>query len=152
MLKLFTRNSPSFKFVKFTKTYKFNSKTFLRQKPLFRRHFTTNQQTQQFSEGQIVHGWKINKVQYIPEFKFTTYKLEHVATGAQYFHIDAPNELDNAFSIAFETRPPNSQGIPHVLEHTTLCGSQKYPVRDPFFNMLRRSLNTYMNAWTGKLF
>ena len=40
-------------------------------------------------------------------------------------------------------------GVAHILEHTTLCGSKKYPVRDPFFNMIKRSLNTYMNAWTA---
>lgn len=52
-------------------------------------------------------------------------------------------------SITFRTPPKNSRGVPHILEHTTLCGSKKYPVRDPFFNMLKRSLSTYMNAWTS---
>lgn len=40
-------------------------------------------------------------------------------------------------------------GVSHILEHTTLCGSAKFPCRDPFFSMLTRSLSTYMNAWTG---
>lgn len=53
------------------------------------------------------------------------------------------------FSVTFKTIPQDSTGIAHILEHTTLCGSKKYPVRDPFFNMIKRSLNTYMNAWTG---
>ncbi len=52
-------------------------------------------------------------------------------------------------SVAFKTIPKDSTGVAHILEHTVLCGSKKYPVRDPFFNMLKRSLNTYMNAWTG---
>ena len=46
----------------------------------------------------------------------------------------------------------NNSGVAHILEHTSLCGSLRYPVRDPFFNMIKRSLNTYMNAWTGFLF
>ena len=54
-------------------------------------------------------------------------------------------------SVTFKTVPTDSTGVAHILEHTTLCGSEKYPVRDPFFNMLKRGLNTYMNAYTGTL-
>lgn len=53
-------------------------------------------------------------------------------------------------SIQFRTTPMDSTGVPHILEHTVLCGSQKYPCRDPFFKMLNRSLSTFMNAFTGK--
>lgn len=53
-------------------------------------------------------------------------------------------------SVQFRTTPMDSTGVPHVLEHTVLCGSQKYPCRDPFFKMLNRSLSTFMNAFTGK--
>ncbi|KUF95442.1 Ras-related protein RABA5d [Phytophthora nicotianae] len=49
----------------------------------------------------------------------------------------------------FRTPPSNSTGVAHILEHTVLCGSKRFPVRDPFFNMIKRSLNTYMNALTG---
>ena len=52
-------------------------------------------------------------------------------------------------AIIFKTLPENSKGLPHILEHMACCGSEKYPVRDPFFKMLNRSLNTYMNALTG---
>jgi Zn-dependent M16 (insulinase) family peptidase len=52
----------------------------------------------------------------------------------------------------FKTAPTDDLGCPHVLEHLALCGSKNYPVRDPFFHMIRRSLNTYMNAWTGSDF
>ena len=54
------------------------------------------------------------------------------------------------FSVQFRTTPTDNSGVPHILEHTTLCGSQKYPVRDPFFKMTRRSQATFMNAYTGK--
>lgn len=53
-------------------------------------------------------------------------------------------------SVQFRTTPMDSTGVPHILEHTVLCGSQKYPCRDPFFKMLNRSLSTFMNAFTGK--
>lgn len=54
------------------------------------------------------------------------------------------------FSVQFRTTPTDSTGVPHILEHTVLCGSARYPCRDPFFKMLSRSLSTFMNAFTGK--
>ena len=53
------------------------------------------------------------------------------------------------FSVGFRTTPMDSTGVSHILEHTVLCGSQRYPVHDPFFKMLNRSLSTFMNAFTG---
>lgn len=53
------------------------------------------------------------------------------------------------FSVQFRTTPMDNTGVPHILEHTVLCGSKKYPCRDPFFKMLNRSLSTFMNAFTG---
>jgi len=53
------------------------------------------------------------------------------------------------FSVGFRTTPMDSTGVSHILEHTALCGSLRYPVRDPFFKMLNRSLSTFMNAFTG---
>ncbi len=72
----------------------------------------------------------------------------HGATGARHFHL-ASDDDNNAFMVAFPTIPEDSTGVAHILEHTTLCGSARYPVRDPFFMMLRRSLNTFMNAFTS---
>lgn len=54
-------------------------------------------------------------------------------------------------SVQFRTTPADSSGAPHILEHTVLCGSQRYPCRDPFFKMLNRSLCTFMNAFTGEM-
>ncbi|MEM7540910.1 MAG: insulinase family protein [Pseudomonadota bacterium] len=73
---------------------------------------------------------------------------EHRATGARHLHM-ASADPNNAFMVAFPTLPNDSTGVAHILEHTALCGSERYPVRDPFFMMLRRSLNTFMNAFTG---
>ena len=72
----------------------------------------------------------------------------HNPTAARHYHLEAKDD-NNAFMVGFPTVPENSTGVAHILEHTALCGSKRYPVRDPFFMMLRRSLNTYMNAFTA---
>ncbi|WP_428034896.1 insulinase family protein [Amphritea sp.] len=72
----------------------------------------------------------------------------HTRTGALHYHIAADNQ-ENVFLVAFRTVPEDNCGVAHILEHTALCGSAKYPVRDPFFMMSRRSLNTFMNAFTS---
>ncbi|GAM17785.1 hypothetical protein SAMD00019534_009600 [Acytostelium subglobosum LB1] len=99
-------------------------------------------------EGDRLHGYKVVKIEDVPERQFRTYRLLHEKTGAQHLHIDCEDK-NNVFSVTFKTTPHDSTGVAHILEHTTLCGSKRYPVRDPFFNMLKRSLNTYMNAWTA---
>lgn len=76
------------------------------------------------------------------------WEYEHRVTGAKHYHISSEND-ENVFLIAFRTMPQDSRGVAHILEHTTLCGSERYPVRDPFFMMTRRSLNTFMNAFTS---
>ncbi|MEZ5530086.1 MAG: insulinase family protein [Porticoccaceae bacterium] len=75
-------------------------------------------------------------------------EYRHRKTGAQHIHISADNP-ENVFLVALRTVPHDSTGVAHILEHTALCGSEKYPVRDPFFMMIRRSLNTFMNAMTS---
>lgn len=75
-------------------------------------------------------------------------EYRHRVTGAQHFHIATDNP-ENVFLVALRTVPHDSTGVAHILEHTALCGSEKYPVRDPFFMMTRRSLNTFMNAFTS---
>jgi Zn-dependent M16 (insulinase) family peptidase len=75
-------------------------------------------------------------------------EYRHRKTGAQHIHIEADND-ENVFLVALRTVPEDSRGVAHILEHTALCGSEKYPVRDPFFMMIRRSLNTFMNAFTS---
>ena len=75
-------------------------------------------------------------------------QFTHKKTGALHYHIAADND-ENVFLVALRTIPTDSTGVAHILEHTALCGSKKYPVRDPFFMMIRRSLNTFMNAFTS---
>src|SRR5690554_3613124 len=89
----------------------------------------------------------------IPALNLTVEEYEHSATGAQHIHLQADNP-ENVFLVSLRTVPEDSTGVAHILEHTALCGSERYPVRDPFFMMTRRSLNTFMNAlassdWTA---
>ena len=92
-------------------------------------------------------GYEVLQVVELKEISSTLYELKH-ATGARHIHIANP-DAENTFSVAFKTVPTDSTGVAHILEHTVLCGSKKYPVRDPFFSMLKRSLNTFMNAFTA---
>ena len=73
---------------------------------------------------------------------------KHSKFNTQHIHLDSDND-EKVFMVAFRTIPEDSTGVAHILEHTSLCGSKKYPVRDPFFMMIRRSLNSFMNAFTS---
>ena len=84
----------------------------------------------------------------IDSLNVTLQEYQHIKTGALHYHMQADN-TENVFLVAFRTVPMDSTGVAHILEHTSLCGSKKYPVRDPFFMMIRRSLNTFMNAFTS---
>jgi Zn-dependent M16 (insulinase) family peptidase len=84
----------------------------------------------------------------IESLNITITEYQHRKTGAQHIHISADNS-ENIFLVALRTVPEDSTGVAHILEHTALCGSERYPVRDPFFMMIRRSLNTFMNAMTS---
>ncbi len=84
----------------------------------------------------------------IESLNLTLHAFRHIKTGALHYHM-ASDHAENVFLVAFRTVPMDSTGVAHILEHTALCGSRKYPVRDPFFMMIRRSLNTFMNAFTS---
>ena len=75
-------------------------------------------------------------------------ELVHERTGARHLHIECSDD-NNAFAVFFPTVPKDSTGVAHILEHVVLAGSQRFPVRDPFFSMTRRSLATFMNALTS---
>lgn len=102
----------------------------------------------QISEGDSISGYSVKRITELKEIEAFCYELEHGGTGAKHIHI-SNNDSDNTFSVAFKTVPADSTGVAHILEHTVLCGSHKYPVRDPFFSMIKRSLNTFMNAFTS---
>ncbi|MGR3973301.1 MAG: insulinase family protein [Candidatus Rhabdochlamydia sp.] len=96
-------------------------------------------------------SFTVTEVTFLEELGMTLRKLTHIPTGAKVLHL-ACDDPENLFCLSFQTRPSSSNGIAHILEHIVLCGSQNYPVKDPFFAMTRRSLNTFMNALTGSDF
>ena len=91
-------------------------------------------------------GFSLDRSKHIAALNLTFEEYSHVS-GAKHFHL-ANSNAENVFMVAFRTVPQDSKGVAHILEHTALCGSEKFPVRDPFFLMIRRSLNTFMNAFT----
>ncbi|XP_004535831.1 presequence protease, mitochondrial [Ceratitis capitata] len=107
-----------------------------------------HQQEHKFSEGKEYHGFKCIRVELVPEFGIMSYTFRHIGSGTELWYLDR-KDSNNVFSVNFRTTPFDSSGLPHILEHSVLCGSKKYPVRDPFFKMLNRSIATFMNAMTG---
>jgi Zn-dependent M16 (insulinase) family peptidase len=103
---------------------------------------------EQLKVGHLQHGFRVTDITPLPELNATLFQLRHEKTGARMVHLDCDDD-NNLFGVGFRTTPENSTGVAHILEHTVLCGSRRYPVRDPFFSMLKRSLNTFMNALTA---
>lgn len=84
----------------------------------------------------------------MPALGIEVQHYQHKKTKAVHYHLAHASD-ENVFLVGFRTQPMDSKGTAHILEHTVLCGSEKFPVRDPFFLMIRRSLNTFMNAFTS---
>jgi len=95
-----------------------------------------------------IGGYTIKRHEPLARLDGAYIELEHERTGARHIHIECPDD-NNGFAVFFATPPNDSTGVAHILEHVVLAGSQRYPVRDPFFSMTRRSLATFMNAFTG---
>lgn len=92
-------------------------------------------------------AYEIIEVRKIADIESMGYILRHKKSGARVCVIS--NEDDNkVFSIGFRTPPEDETGVPHIIEHTTLCGSDKFPVKDPFIELAKGSLNTFLNAMT----
>ncbi len=102
----------------------------------------------QWRIGQWQHGFVVTGVTPLNELNLTLIELRHERLGCHMVHLACEDD-NNLFGVGFRTTPENSSGVAHILEHTVLCGSRRYPVRDPFFTMLKRSLNTFMNALTS---
>lgn len=97
--------------------------------------------------NQIINGFEIIRRRSVDELGAECVEMKHIRTGAElvWMNTGAENKL---FSIAFKTIPQDSTGVFHILEHSVLCGSEKYPVKEPFVELLKSSLNTFLNAMT----
>ena len=91
--------------------------------------------------------FELKETKYLKNINTTAYLYEHVKTKARlvFFKND---DINKSFSISFKTIPYNDNGIFHILEHSVLCGSAKYPVKEPFVELLKGSFNTFLNAMT----
>ena len=100
-----------------------------------------------FQVGQKYYGFYLKEYSNIDDIHSKGYLFEHIQSGAKLFYVN--NKDDNkVFFIAFKTPPKDNCGIPHILEHSVLCGSKKYQAKDPFNELAKGSLNTYLNALT----
>lgn len=94
-----------------------------------------------------LHGFKLLNDQDIPEIKTRARLYKHIQTGAELLSLENDDE-NKAFSINFRTPPKDSTGLPHIMEHAVLCGSRRFPVKDPFIELRKGSLATFLNAFT----
>ncbi len=98
-------------------------------------------------EEQTIHGFAPLRARAFAELNGTLREYVHEKTGARLCWLDRPDE-NKTFSIAFKTIPEDSTGVFHILEHSVLCGSDKYPVKEPFVELLKSSVQTFLNAIT----
>lgn len=97
--------------------------------------------------GDALHGFTIEAVTELPDIKALAYQARHDATGAEVLHVHC-NDEENLFSIGLRTPPPDSTGVAHILEHCVLAGSRRYPVKDAFNELGKRTMSTFLNAMT----
>jgi len=97
--------------------------------------------------GDAFFGFKLLKKERVESASADLYTMKHEKTGADLLYFDRPDE-NKTFSICFETLPEDSTGVFHILEHSVLNGSKKYPVKEPFVSMLQSSMQTFLNAMT----
>ena len=99
------------------------------------------------SVGTQLHGFTVTRTRDVAELNAQLVEMVHDRTGAELCWLDN-GERNKLFSVAFKTLPEDSTGVFHILEHSVLCGSKKYPVREPFVELLKSSMQTFLNAMT----
>lgn len=92
-------------------------------------------------------GFTLLRTQDLPEIDGKLHELRHEKTGARLCWLQRPDD-NKTFGVAFTTLPEDSTGVFHILEHSVLCGSKRYPVKEPFVELLKNSMNTFLNAMT----
>ena len=97
--------------------------------------------------GSKLNGFTVTRIREEKEIDGRLVEMTHDISGAQLVWVDN-KDVNKLFSITFKTLPENSTGVFHILEHSVLCGSDKYPVKEPFVDLLKSSMNTFLNALT----
>jgi Zn-dependent M16 (insulinase) family peptidase len=104
--------------------------------------------TDSMQVGTKIDGFVVKRITPMENLRSTAYELSHDASGARILHLHNA-DAENLFSVTFPTPPPDDTGVPHILEHSVLAGSRRYRVKDPFFEMVKCSMATFINAMTG---
>ena len=97
--------------------------------------------------GTELSGFTVTRREVIPELDADAYVLHHAASGARLLYLACEDE-NKAFAIGFKTPPADSTGVFHILEHSVLCGSRRFPVKEPFVDLIKSSMQTFLNAMT----
>lgn len=97
--------------------------------------------------NKIYAGFRLDRIERIDEINGTAYEMKHEKSGARLIYIDSP-DTNKVFNIAFRTTPTDNTGVAHIMEHSVLCGSRKFPLKEPFVELVKGSLNTFLNAMT----
>lgn len=95
----------------------------------------------------IYNGFKLLRTEAVQEINSQAYMFEHEQSGARLLYL-ANEDENKVFSISFRTPADDNTGVAHILEHSVLCGSRKYPLKEPFVELVKGSLNTFLNAMT----
>ena len=98
--------------------------------------------------NEIKFGFKLVSKEFISDINSTMYQYEHLKSGGKVVYL-ANDDTNCCFAIGFRTLPEDSTGVCHIIEHSLLCGSKKYPLKEPFVNLLKTSLATFLNAFTA---
>lgn len=104
--------------------------------------------TSNLKVGQRIDGFEVKRITPLANLRATAIELVHSKTGARLLHVYAADS-ENLFSVVFPTPPADDTGVPHILEHSVLGGSKRFPVKDPFFEMVKCSMATFINAMTA---
>lgn len=100
------------------------------------------------NENDKLYGFTVKSGKYVKEVDATLFDLTHVKSGARLLFLDRSDD-NMTFAIGFRTIPTDDTGVFHIIEHSVLCGSEKFPVKDPFTELLKGSVSTYLNAMTS---
>ena len=98
----------------------------------------------------LLHGFRVLSIQECRDTGGVLIRMEHEKSGAQCIYHDR-KDVNKTFAITFKTLPSDNTGVFHILEHSVLNGSRKYPVREPFVELLKGSLQTFLNAFTYQI-
>jgi Zn-dependent M16 (insulinase) family peptidase len=112
------------------------------------RDVKTNQAKEPLAIGTVLHGFKLEQKQFVKELDGECYLFRHLKSGARLLKVVSKDD-NKVFSVAFKTPPPNDTGIPHIMEHSVLNGSENFPVKSPFDVLAQGSLKTFLNAMTS---